>query len=199
VRDDPLDHRVIETVRPHPAVQRVWLVGSRAAGTASAISDWDFAVETDDFPTVGRDIGSLLAALDPLVQQWDRLSDTQCWMVMLPGPVKLDFIFTEPHHHEPPWVPGPANLAEIDAHFWDWALWLLAKHVKHRTELVATELQKMFDHLLQPMGIEEVPASLDIAVASYLSARDRLELAFGVTVPRTLEREVVRALHENTS
>jgi Nucleotidyltransferase domain len=190
----PIDHRVIEAVEHHAAVRRVRLVGSRAAGTATAASDWDFAVETEDFQAVARDIESILASLQPLAQQWDRLSDTQCWMAILPGPVKLDLIFSEPHASEPPWKPEPTNLAAVDRHFWDWALWLHAKRVTQRGELVADELQKMFDHILHPMGVEIPPASLDAAVVSYLAARDRLERRFGVVVPRALEREVVRAL-----
>jgi predicted nucleotidyltransferase len=189
---------VIEAVERHSAVRRVSLVGSRAAGTETAVSDWDFAIETDDFQAVGRDIGDLLAALQPLVQQWDRLSEHQCWMAILPGPVKLDFIFAEPHDDEPPWRPASSNLAAIDAHFWDWSLWLLAKRVKGRGELVTSELHKMFDHILRPMGVEMSPASLDTAVASYLVARDRLERELGVSVPRLLQREVVRVLDENS-
>src|SRR5207342_893733 len=119
---DVVAHPAIEALERHPAVRRVRLVGSRAAGTATAVSDWDFAVETDDFRAIARDIGTVLATLQPLAQQWDRLSETQCWMVMLPGPVKLDFIFDEPHDDEPPWRPDRSNLAAIDAHFWDWAL-----------------------------------------------------------------------------
>ena len=189
-----LDRRVIEVVERHAAVRRVRLVGSRAAGTAAAVSDWDFAVETDDFQAVARDIGTLVAILDPLAQQWDRLSETQCWMVILPGPVKLDLIFAEPHNVEPPWRPEPTNLAAIDAHFWDWALWLLAKREQGRSDLVATELHKMFDHILHPMGVLDSPGSLDTAVASYLVARARLEHDLGVTVPRALEREAVTVL-----
>lgn len=186
--------RAIDALERHPAVRRVRLVGSRATGTATAVSDWDFAVDTDDFAAVARDIEALLAPLRPLAQQWDRLSETQCWMVTLPGPVKLDFIFSEAHDHEPPWHPEPGNLAAIDCHFWDWALWLHSKQVKGRSELVVSELHKMFDHILHPMGIEVSPTSLDAAVPSYLSARDRLEREFGVPIPRAVERDVVRAL-----
>jgi hypothetical protein len=139
----------------------------------------------------------LLASLTPLAQQWDRLSPTHCWMLVVPGPVKLDLIFDEPHLAEPPWRPEASNLAAIDAHFWDWTVWLLAKHVKGRSELVATELGKLSDHVLEPMGVAVRPASLGAAVASYLAARARLERALGVTVPRALEREVVRVLREN--
>jgi hypothetical protein len=192
-----LDREAIELVERHPAVVGVRLVGSRATGTATKHSDWDFAVETDDFPAVARDIESLLGGLRPLAQQWDRFSETQCWMVMLRGPVKLDFIFTEPHDNEPPWQPDVANLAAIDRHFWDWALWLHSKRVKGKRPLVATELRKMFEHILHPLGVGEPPASLDTAVSSYLAARDRLEREFGVTVPRALEREVGSALVSN--
>jgi hypothetical protein len=129
-----------------------------------------------------------------LAQQWDRLSDTQCWMLVLTGPVKLDFIFTEPHQHEAPWRPEPGNLAAIDRHFWDWALWLHAKIAKGKRELVISELRKMFEHMLEPMRVGEPPVSLDAAVSDYLVARDQLERELGVTVPRTLEREVLRAL-----
>src|SRR5881396_2574850 len=96
--------RAIEAVERHPAVQRVRLVGSRASGTATAVSDWDYAVETDDFQAVAKDIGSLTAPLRPRAQKWDRLSETWCWMVVTRGPVKLDFIFGEPHRKEPPWI-----------------------------------------------------------------------------------------------
>ena len=45
----------------------------------------------------------LVAPLRPLAQQWDPLSETWCWMAILRGPIKLDFIFAEPHEREPPW------------------------------------------------------------------------------------------------
>jgi hypothetical protein len=192
-----LGDQAIEAVERHPSVRRVRLVGSRAAGTATVFSDWDFAVETDDFHAVSRDIGTLLAPLNPLAQQWDRLSETWCWMVMMRGPIKLDFIFSEPHNEEPPWHPEPNNLAAIDAHFWDWALWLLSKQVKGQRELVANELHKMFKHILHPIGVEVSPANLDAAIASYLVARARFERDLAVMVPRALERETVRAFDEH--
>jgi hypothetical protein len=171
-------------------------VGSRATGTATALSDWDFAVETDDFAHVARDIDTLLAPLRPLAQQWDRLSPTQCWMVMLRGPVKLDFIFTEPHQEEPPWQPDAANLGAIDRHFWDWMLWLGAKQLAGKDALVRSELDKMWVHILAPMGAESSPVSLDDALADYLAGRDRLERRFDVAMPRTLEIEVRPVLED---
>ncbi len=186
--------RAVKAVERHPAVQRVVLVGSRAAGTATALSDWDFVVETDDFQTVAHDIGSLIAPLGPLAQQWDRLSETYCWMVMMPGPIKLDFIFGEPHESEPPWDPEPSNLDAIDCHFWDWVLWLHSKRSSGKTDMVQGELDRMFGHILLPMGADSPPDSLDDVIASYLERREALERRFGVSVPRTLEGQVVRAL-----
>jgi hypothetical protein len=55
----------------------------------------------------------------------------------------------------------------------------------------------MFDHILCPLGVEGPPDSLETAIGSYVVARDRLEREFGVTVPRTLEREVARLLDSN--
>src|SRR6478672_9597803 len=126
--------RVIDIVGRHPAIQDVRLVGSRATGTATAFSDWDFFVETDDFPAVARDMDALGSLLDPLAQQWDRLSDTYCWMAVLKGPIKLDFIFAEPHKVEPPWEVERASLVAIDAHFWDWTVWLSSKRASGKAE-----------------------------------------------------------------
>jgi hypothetical protein len=182
--------RAIAAVEAHPAVHDVRLVGSRAEGRATAHSDWDFRVETDDFGAVAPAMESLCEPLEPLVQQWDRLSDTHCWMLLVPGPVKLDFIFSEPHEHEPPWQPAADNLVAIDAHFWDWVLWLSSKVAAHKDELVRAELDKLFTHLLEPMGVGRPPHALDDAVASYLTARERLQRALGVEVPRDVELEV---------
>jgi hypothetical protein len=111
-------------------------------------------------------------------------------MVVLRGPVKLDFVFKEPHRSEPPWQPSADNLDAIDCHFWDWALWLRSKQAGGKTDLLAHELEKLADHILSPMGVESRPASLNEAVGSYLVARDRLESRFGVSVPSALEREI---------
>src|SRR5947207_7193050 len=147
--------RVIDIVGRHPAVRDVRLVGSRATGIATAFSDWDFFIETDAFPAVARDMDTLVGVLHPLVQQWDRLSDTYCWMVMLKGPVKLDFIFAEPHDLEPPWEVRPENLVAIDAHFWDWTPWLTSKRAHGKAEFVRRELQAVRPH--PPADGRQVP------------------------------------------
>lgn len=185
---------VIDVLARHPAIGGVRLVGSRATGTENALSDWDFAVETDQFAEVARDVDLLVAPLEPIAQQWDPLSETWCWMAIVRGPSKLDFIFSEAHQPEPPWQPNEATLGAIDDHFWDWALWLGSKQAGRKTKLVDRELQKMFEHILGPMGVESRPSRLDEAMDSYVTARARFEQRFGVAVPRVLEREVRPAL-----
>jgi predicted nucleotidyltransferase len=183
--------RLIALVARHPGVRSIELAGSRATGQARPDSDWDFLVETRDFDAVAAALPDLLAPLEPLAEQWDRLSDEQCWMLILRGPVKVDLIFPEePHVHEPPWVPSAENLDAIDAHLWDWLLWLRSKP----DELVAAELEKLSVHLLRPLGVERVPSSVPDTVELYRPARDAAAERFGCVVSRALEGEVARAL-----
>jgi hypothetical protein len=176
-------------------VRRIELVGSRATGQARADSDWDFRVEARDFGAVAAALPELLAPLEPLAEQWDRLSDEQCWMLILRGPVKVDLIFPEePHVHEPPWVPSAENLDAIDAHLWDWLLWLRSKEASGKDELVSAELEKLFVHLLRPLGVERVPSSVAEAVELYRPARDAAAARFGCAIPPVLEAEVAPVL-----
>jgi hypothetical protein len=129
------------------------------------------------------------------VQQWDRLSPTWCWMLILPGPVKVDLIFpSEPHEPGPPWEPSADNLGAIDDHFWDWMLWLKGKEVAGKREQVGSELDKLFQHLLGPLGAARAPSSVAEAVDSYEAVRSRAEQRFGVAVPRDVEAVVAPAL-----
>ena len=178
------------TGRPH--VNSVELVGSRAAGTPSPLSDWDFAIVTDDFEAVARDLPSAVAELEPIAQQWDRISDYPCYMLMLAGPVKVDLIFhDEPYTSLPPWTVSADTLDGIDQHVWDWVLWLASKREKGEDELVRGELAKMFDHLLGPMGAAEVPTTIAEAAEVYRGLRDRWEREFGLRATRVREREVL--------
>jgi hypothetical protein len=180
---------------PHPAIRGVELVGSRSDGSPTPLSDWDFVVVTDRFDDVARALPSLVAELDPLAQQWDRISDYPCYMLMLEGPVKVDLIFPEePYESLSPWTVSADSLDGIDQHFWDWILWLASKREKGQDELVGCELVKMRDHLLGPLGIDRVPASIEAAVECYRSARDERERAFGIQVTRRREREVLPVL-----
>jgi predicted nucleotidyltransferase len=195
-----LAQRIIAAVEVHPGIRSIRLVGSRATGTARPESDWDFRVEADDFASVATALPGLLAPLEPLVQQWDRLSDTQCWMLIVRGPEKVDLIFPdELHEHESPWEPSADNLDALDAHFWDWTLWLRGKEASGKRELVAAELQKLFDHLLHPLKVDRVPSSISEAISLYRAARDRMERRLGRVVSRRLEAEVAPALDEQST
>ena len=190
-----LDDRVIDALMRHPSVRSVQLVGSRAEGRAHRGSDWDFLVESDDFTQVADDLPDLCRPLEPVAQQWDRLSTHYCWMLMLRGPLKVDLIFPDvPHELEPPWAPSAANLGAIDRHFWDWTLWLSGKQLAGKTDLVAAELDKLFVHILDPLGAKQRPSSVSDAVGIYRDARAEAEERFGCQVPRDLEAEVISAL-----
>jgi hypothetical protein len=190
-----LADRVGRAVGAHPAVKKIELVGSRAEGDATELSDWDFRLETDDFDGLARALPELVSELEPIARQWDRLSPEWCFMLILPGPTKVDLIFPDhPHADEPPWEPSRDNLAEVDAHFWDWMLWLHAKEARGKSELVGSELGKLTRHLLAPLGSRVIPASISEAAACYRVARDRAERDFAVRVPRELEKAVMPRL-----
>jgi len=180
---------------PHRHVRGVELVGSRANGSSTPLSDWDFVVATDDFGAVARALPAVVSALEPLAQQWDRISEYPCYMLMLIGPVKVDLIFPgEPYESLPPWRVSAETLEGIDRHFWDWILWLASKREKGQDELVRRELAKMSEHLLRPLGVDRVPGSIEAAFESYRIARDEREREFGLEVSRRLEHEVLPAL-----
>jgi Nucleotidyltransferase domain len=195
VDDRDLAASVEAALLPHPHVRDVELVGSRATGSSTPLSDWDFAVTTDRFDAVARELPSLVAGLEPLAQQWDRISEYPCYMLMLIGPVKVDLIFPgEPYESLPPWTVSAETLEGIDRHFWDWILWLASKREKGQDQVVGRELAKMSVHLLRPLGVDRVPGSIEAALESYRFARDRRERELGVDVARGLEGEVLPAL-----
>jgi hypothetical protein len=186
---------VPELVGKHPSVHRVELAGSRAAGTATRLSDWDFAVETDDFAGLADALPALVAPLEPLAQQWDPLGEHPTYMLTLRGATKIDLIFSaEPMRERPPWEVSAETLVALDAHFWDWILWLAAKRAGGRAELVRTELEKMHGFLLGPLGAEVTPTTIDEAVAAYLAASAEAEQQLEVEIPRALRDEVLPAL-----
>jgi hypothetical protein len=92
----------------------VELTGSRARGTVTALSDWDFAVSTADFEAIQDALQSLTAPLRPVIAQWDRLSRNWCYMLILAGPAKVDLIFDQPYPIASPWLVSAATLAAID-------------------------------------------------------------------------------------
>ena len=194
---EDLAERVERVLLRHPKITGVRLVGSRADGTPSPLSDWDFVLETDDFDTVARDLPAAVADLEPIAEQWDRISDYPCYMLMLAGPIKVDLIFPgEPYTSLPPWTVSAETLDGIDQHVWDWLLWVASKREKGEDDLVRRELAKMFDHLLGPMGVDDAPATLGEAADAYRTARDRRERELGVRVTRVREREVLPVLSD---
>jgi predicted nucleotidyltransferase len=192
--DADLFPRVTAILNAHPQVRSVRLAGSRARGTATTHSDWDFLVDVTDFPALATDLPALVAPLGPLAQLWDPLSRRHVYALVLSGPVKVDLLFDVPHEAQPPWRPGPGTMPAIDAHFWDWLLWLVGKRQRGDRRLVHDELAKMHGHLLHPLGVAVAPDSLEEAVAHYLAARERAETTFDVRVPRRLQDEVQRLL-----
>jgi hypothetical protein len=188
---------VYSALKDHPAVESVRLVGSRANGAATKLSDWDFEVETSDFELLANDLPVIAERLGSLGHQWDPLSAHANYMLMLPGANKVDVIFFDrPFRQRPPWRVSAETLAPIDHHFWDWTLWLASKETAGKRELAAEELSKMSAHLLEPLGVEETPASVHEAVATYTTARNKAERRYGVTLSRQIESEVRRALRE---
>jgi hypothetical protein len=186
-----LTQRVSTLVGANPSVTSVRLIGSRAEGTAHDLSDWDFAVETGDFPRLAEQLPRLVEPLRPLATQWDRYSDHACYMLMLSGPTKVDLIFRDQKQDwADAWVASPNTLVEIDRHFWDWSLWLEQKRRAGKEEMVTKSLGDMHRLLLAPMGAAQRPGSIPGAVDTYLGRRAVLEERFGMRVPRELEDEV---------
>jgi hypothetical protein len=112
-------------------------------------------------------------------------------MLILGGPVKVDLIFAEPHAALPPWRVTADTMPGIDAHFWDWMLWLTPKQQAGKSDLVAAELAKLHQHLLAPLGVRARPATLGQALASYRTARRCCE--------QRLHRQVSRAVEQTVS
>ena len=175
----------------HPATRSVRLIGSRAEGRAHELSDWDFAVETDDFDALASALPELLAPLSPVAAQWDRYSPHQCYMLILAGPTKVDLLFLdETRDWSGPWSPSAETLPAIDVHFWDWILWLEQKRRHGKHDVLDEGLARMHELLLGPLGVREPSRSVAEAVQRYVDARAEQERALGVSVPRDLEREV---------
>ena len=152
-------------------ISSVVLGGSRAVGTATELSDWDIYLEGDPAGMMAE-IPSLIAAVRPLAAFWEPLAEEAGYMVVFDGPVKVDvFPIGASRPIQPPWLSSAETLTSIEAHFWDWTLWLGSKALRGEWQLVADELIKMHGFLLRPLGVASAPLSLDEAVASYDRAR----------------------------
>jgi hypothetical protein len=185
---------VVRLLEADPGIDRVELAGSRARGDALPLSDWDFKITTGAFAEVQQRLPAVAARLRPVVAQWDRLSSTWCYMLILAGPQKVDLIFTEPHAALPAWQVTTDTLPGIDDHFWDWMLWLAAKQQAGQASLVAAELAKLHEHLLAPLGVPAQPAAPGQAVGRYRAARRRWERRLNCQVSRAAEQAVSPAL-----
>ena len=175
-------------------IASVALGGSRAHGTATALSDWDLYAEGDPEGMI-VEIPALVASFQPLAAFWEPLSEQAGYMVVMDGPTKVDIFATGASRQiQSPWVVTADTLPSIDGHFWDWILWLGGKTLREEHEFVGDELVKMHGFLLRPIGVAFVPASLAEAVASYREARARAVDALGVAVPDELGRQVSEAL-----
>jgi hypothetical protein len=86
---------------------------------------------------------------------------------------------------------------EVDAHSWDWVLWLGGKELRQRGDQVSTELRKLHAHLLGPLGATQAPANVADAVARYLHLRREAESALSVAVDRRLGKTVLTRLKEH--
>jgi hypothetical protein len=184
---------VIAVLSSDARIAKVELTGSRASGQATPLSDWDFAVTAAAFEEVRDALPEMVRPLHPVVAQWDRLSRTWCYMLILAGPAKVDLLFSRPHQPAGPWQVNATTLARIDDHFWDWALWLRSK-LARRDDIVAGELRKMHEHLLAPMGVTCAPANLGEAVTAYRTAREKCERRLGSHASRNAESTVVPLL-----
>lgn len=179
-------------VRALPGVTRVQAVGSRATGTANELSDWDYAVETEDFPATAAGITALVERSRPLAAQWDPFPADTTFMLLLPGAVKVDFIFTAvPAQSRDAWDPSRDSPTAIELHFWDWMLWLGSKVLKGEDGLVRSELAKMFALLLQPLGTGYPPHDLTEAIAEFTAWREQAD---GERADAQVGREVMAAL-----
>jgi predicted nucleotidyltransferase len=193
------DHREVEDlvatasrlVAAHPAVTRVEFAGSRSRGAHHELSDWDFAVETSDFGAVAHDMPRLVAALEPLGQQWEPLGHFPVYQVLMRGPTKVEYLFlNEVQDAKPPVRPSPETLLAINTHFWDWIWWLITKDAAGRQDLVAEHMPQLYLHLLRPMGIVPAPESIDAAITAFVARRNALEREYGISLPRAHEQEV---------
>src|SRR5581483_12001633 len=96
------------------------------------------------------EIPALVASFRPLAAFWEPLSEQAGYMVM-DGPIKVDlFPVGARRRIQSPWVVSADTLASVDAHFWDWSLWLGGKALRGERQLVVDELGKMHSFLLAP-------------------------------------------------
>jgi hypothetical protein len=175
----------------------VRLDGSSATGSRTALSDWDFDLQLAPDLTVNA-IADAIHDIDALAVFWDPLSHRANLIVLLDGPIKIDLIAADRPNPVPieRWEVTTESLPRLDAHFWDWTLWLGAKQLRGQTELVRDEMQKMYGALLRPLGAARAH-DIRSAIASYPSARDYRAEELHVVIDKTLQHQVDSAHERN--
>jgi hypothetical protein len=187
---------VHQRVRSAPGITSVAVAGSRRTGNPTALSDWDFHVAVEDAMDLD-DFLDQVARVPALAVFWDPLSARANLIVLVDGPIKVDLIISgraNPHPIDR-WRVNTESLPRIDAHFWDWILWLGSKQLHGKSGLVHEELGKMSRCLLRPMGVAQDVDGLAEAVDVYMAARELQERELDVQVDRRLERQVRTALN----
>ncbi len=190
--------RVVDAIRSHPAINELKLVGSRSDGTATLLSDWDFKVETRKPERVFDELSAVVAQFEPLAAFWDPLGERRNFMAIFAGPLKLDIHLDMPPLEVRPWEVASTSIQALDAHFWDWTLWLAGKALKDQDELIARELLKMHAFILAPLGRDKPARTIKDAVGDYRAMRATVESDLGTRVAgNALEREVLAALEQH--
>lgn len=185
----------ISAVAIHPSVTRVELAGSRSRGTNEDLSDWDFSVTTSDFALLARDLPTLVEPLEPVGALWEPLGHFPVYTLVLRGPTIVEYLFLDlPQVAEPPVTPSKQALPAIDTHFWQWLWWLATKASVRRNDLLDQHWPVLYRHLLEPIGADTVPDSIESAVRTFTVRRGALERQYGGEVSRALEQEVRRGL-----
>jgi hypothetical protein len=175
----------------------VTLGGSRERGTATELSDWDLYLAGDPEAMMVQ-VPVVIASFGPLAAFWEPLAEEAGYMVVMDGPTKVDIFPTGGRRRiQPPWVLSVETLVKIDGHFWDWSLWLGGKTLRDERELVANELIKMHNFLLEPIGVATAPTNLGEALGVYLDARAFAMDALGVFIDPELGRQVTHALQRH--
>jgi hypothetical protein len=114
---------------------------------------------------------------------------------VLRGPRVVEYLFLDQSQDPaPPMTATRETLPAIDTHFWQWLWWLTTKAAIGRDDLLERHWPAMHRHLLEPMGAEAEPDTIESAARIYRAGREPLERRYGVEFPRTLEEEVCNGI-----
>jgi hypothetical protein len=187
-----------DAVEAVPGVRQVALTGSRAAGDPTPLSDWDFDLDIADDSVLGA-IEKAVRPLPALAVFWDPLSARANLIALVDGPIKVDVIVPDAPNPQliTRWAVTAQSLARLDEHFWDWTLWLAAKQLRGSTQLVETQLERMWSALLEPLGVTAPPATIGAAIERYTEASQRRAHDLHVRLDPRLADQVRAALAEH--